>query len=143
VSRIALAAFIGLLFASPALAGPEDVASRISNDVMSPFCDGVTLHDCPSAEADELRREIETWARSGMSERAILKRLEREYGVVRGAPDNAAAWLFPALAVLVGAVCVLVLSRRWAKRSHGTPARISPEERQRIDAELGAYRGGP
>ena len=143
MSRVVVAAVIGLLFASPALAGPEDVASRISNEVMSPFCDGVTLHDCPSAEADELRREIATWARAGMSERAILDRLEREYGVVRGAPDNAVAWLLPGVAVLVGAVGVLVLARRWARRPPGPPPRVSSEERERIDAELGAYRSGP
>jgi cytochrome c-type biogenesis protein CcmH/NrfF len=143
VSRIVVAAVIGLLFTTPALAGPEDVASRISNEVMSPFCDGVTLHDCPSAEADELRRQIATWARAGMSEEAILDRLERDYGVVRGAPDTPVAWLLPAAVALGGAVVVLVLARRWAHRSPGTPARVSARERERIDAELGAYRGGP
>lgn len=142
MSRVVVAAVIGLLFASPALAGPEDVAARISKEVMSPFCDGVTLHDCPSAEADELRREIASWARAGMSERAILDRLEREYGAVRGAPDNAFAWLLPGVAVLVGAVGVLVLARRWV-RPPGAPPRVSSEERERIDAELGAYRGEP
>jgi cytochrome c-type biogenesis protein CcmH/NrfF len=143
VSRVVVAALIALLVASPALAGPEDVASRISNEVMSPFCDGVTLHDCPSAEADELRREIATWARAGMSEQAILDRLEREYGVVRGTPDSAIAWLLPSLAVLGGVVGVLLLARRWANRGARAPTHVSAEERRRIDAELGAYRGRP
>lgn len=143
MSRIVVAAVIGLLVASPAHAAPEDVASRISSEVMSPFCDGVTLHDCPSAEADELRREIATWARAGMSEQAILDRLEREYGVVRGTPDNAVAWVLPGLAALGGAVGVLLLARRWAKRGHRARARVSAEDRRRIDAELGAYRGEP
>jgi cytochrome c-type biogenesis protein CcmH/NrfF len=143
MSRIVVAAVIGLLVASPAHAAPEDVAARISSEVMSPFCDGVTLHDCPSAEADELRREIATWARAGMSEQAILDRLEREYGVVRGTPDNAVAWVLPGLAALGGAVGVLLLARRWAKRGHRAPARVSAEDRRRIDAELGAYRGEP
>jgi cytochrome c-type biogenesis protein CcmH/NrfF len=143
MSRVVVAAVIGLLVAAPAHAGPEDVASRISSEVMSPFCDGVTLHDCPSAEADELRREIATWARAGMSEQAILDRLEREYGVVRGTPDNAVAWILPGLAALGGAVGVLLLARRWAKRGPRAPARVSAEDRRRIDAELGAYRGEP
>ena len=143
MSRVVVAAVIGLLVAAPAQAAPEDVASRISSEVMSPFCDGVTLHDCPSAEADELRREIATWARAGMSEQAILDRLEREYGVVRGTPDNAVAWILPGLAALGGAVGVLLLARRWAKRGPRAPARVSAEDRRRIDAELGAYRGEP
>jgi cytochrome c-type biogenesis protein CcmH/NrfF len=143
VRLIALTAVaIALLCASPAQAGPEDVAARISNEVMSPFCDGVTLHDCPSAEADELRRRIAAWARAGMPEDAILARLTREYDIERAAPDDPAAWLLPVLAGVGGVAAVTALAIRWTRRTPVKPAEPSPEDRARIEAELGAYRGG-
>jgi cytochrome c-type biogenesis protein CcmH/NrfF len=136
----------GLVTASPAWAAEhEDVAARISKEVISPFCDGVTLHDCPSTEADELRREIAAWARSGMSEREILARLEREYGAIRAVPDNPVAWLPPGGVVIAGMALVVVLARRWARRSPPTlaPHGVASETRARIDAELGSYRRRP
>jgi cytochrome c-type biogenesis protein CcmH/NrfF len=140
--RVCAAIVIALLCATPALADPDDIAARISNEVMSPFCDGVTLHDCPSDEADELRREIAAWAEQGMSEDAIFERLEREYGVVRGSPDSPAAWLLPAVAALGGIAVVVGLARRWTRKPADEALPVSPDERARIDAELGAYRGG-
>jgi len=54
VRLIAAVATCLILLAAPAAAAPEDVANDISNEIMSPFCDGVTLHDCPSQEALDL-----------------------------------------------------------------------------------------
>jgi cytochrome c-type biogenesis protein CcmH/NrfF len=107
-----------LLLASPAAAGPEDVANDIASKVMSPFCPGVTLHDCPSAEAQDLRDRIERWARQGLSEDQILDSLEADYGVaIRSTPPAGdggwLAWALPGTALVVGLVLGWLLLRRW------------------------------
>ncbi len=81
MKRLALMTLVVLALASPVSAqSPEDLANDISQKVMSPFCPGVTLHDCPSQSALDMRDRIEGYARSGMSEAAIMDRLEAEYG---------------------------------------------------------------
>jgi cytochrome c-type biogenesis protein CcmH/NrfF len=107
-----------LLLAPPAAAGPEDVANDIASKVMSPFCPGVTLHDCPSAEAQDLRDRIERWARQGLSEDQILDSLEANYGVaIRSTPPAGdggwVAWALPGTALALGLVLGWLLLRRW------------------------------
>jgi cytochrome c-type biogenesis protein CcmH/NrfF len=132
-----------------AQAPPDEVATRVSEEIMSPFCDGVTLHDCPSAEADELRREISAWARAGMTEEQIIARLEDRYGsVISGSPSSPLAWLIPLLTVAAGVLLVALLARRWRASDdvgHDRPrpprTPLSPEDRARVDAQIGAFRG--
>jgi cytochrome c-type biogenesis protein CcmH/NrfF len=141
---------LSILLIAPAAAGqtPEERAARLSERIMSPFCDGVTLHDCPSAAADELRRDIAQMARDGMTNEAILDRLESDYGPgIRATPDDTLAWLLPALAVLAGIGIVAWLARRWARAtSSGATSEdprsvISAEDRARLDAELASFKG--
>ena len=123
---------------------PDEVATRVSEEIMSPFCDGVTLHDCPSAEADELRLEISTWARAGMTEAQILARLEDRYGsIISGSPSSPIAWVIPFLAAAVGVVLVALLARRWGRSEPEVPSPqrpLEPGDRARLDAELAGYR---
>lgn len=141
---------LGLLFLVIVAPGahaqdPEDVATRVSQEIMSPFCDGVTLHDCPSRAADQLRRRIVTMARSGMSQEQIIATLEVEYGDrIGAAPDNPLSWIVPAAALLAGIGLIATLARRWT----GTPPRgpatpISQSDRTRVESELAAHRGQP
>ena len=52
MKRLALMTLVVLALAGPVSAqSPEDLANDISQKVMSPFCPGVTLHDCPSQSA--------------------------------------------------------------------------------------------
>lgn len=151
---VALALLVVL--APAAQAAPEDVANRISENIMSPFCPGVTLHDCPSPQADDLRERIRGWAADGMSEERIMDRLVAEYGEeVRAIPPGdgggIAAWAVPALVALAGAGFAGTLARRWtlarererkredleARRSLREP---TPEQRERLNAELAIQR---
>ena len=153
MKRLTLMALVVLVLASPAVAqSPEDLANDISHKVMSPFCPGVTLHDCPSQSALDMRDRIEGYARAGMSEAAIMERLETEYGdAIRAEPSSEGAgivaWILPALAALAGGALALMLVRRWTSRRppqpDAEPARVetSAAERQRLDAELGRLRG--
>ena len=136
-----------VLAPAPAFAGPEDVANAVAQEVMSPFCPGVTLHDCPSSSAQEMRAEITEWARAGMTKDAIIGRLEDEFGSsIRAVPRGSGglfAWLLPAAALAGGAVAATLLARRWSRRrpdvSVPAPA-ASPESAARLNAELDRLR---
>jgi cytochrome c-type biogenesis protein CcmH len=127
----------------------SDVASRVSQEVMSPFCDGLTIHDCPSQQSEELRFEILQMARRGMSEDAIVDELVARYGErIRGVPEPEGAgllvWVLPGVAVVAGAAIALILARRFSSRSsradeQQTPV-ATPEERARLESELAAAR---
>lgn len=143
-----LVATAAIIPALPAHAAPEDLATSIAREIMSPFCPGVTLHDCPSAQADELRAEIVDWARNGWSRDRIMARLVSEYGEdVRALPpaegSGLFAWLLPLLAVSVGGVIAWFLPRRWTARRVQQKSSPNPtsQEQRRLDAELDALRG--
>lgn len=150
--RLGIAATLMLLaLAVPAAAAPQDVANDISQNIMSPFCPGVTLHDCPSDSAVALRDRITEWAEDGFTRAQIMDRLIREYGdTIRAEPPRSGsglvAWLLPVLAALGAAVVAWKLMRRWA---HGpeTPdgydpdVHVTPADRRRLDAELDKLRG--
>jgi cytochrome c-type biogenesis protein CcmH len=138
------------LLAAPgvAAAAPEDVANQVAQEVMSPYCPGVTLHDCPSSSAQEMRTEITAWAEDGMTKDQILDRLEDEFGpsiraVPRAEGSGLLAWLLPGVAVLGGGVTAVVLARRWANRAPApAPAAVpaSAEAGARLRAELDRLR---
>ncbi len=131
---------------------PQDAANDISAQVMSPFCPGVTLGECPSQEAVDLRNRIATWAGRGDSRATIMNRLVAQYGPqVRAAPPKSgtglAAWAAPAVAVLAGASVLLWLLVRWSRArasGAGEPeiTEITGEDRARLDAELASWRAG-
>ena len=145
---IAAVATCLILLAAPAAAAPEDVANDISNDIMSPFCDGVTLHDCPSQEALDLRDRIEAWVSEGRSRTQIMLQLEREFGVgIRAAPPaegaGFVAWLPPLVALAAGAAGAWAIVRKWSRRTQtASPVSVTMtgEERQRLEHELATLR---
>jgi cytochrome c-type biogenesis protein CcmH len=144
-----LAAVTLLLVAAPAeAADPQDVAGRVSKQVMSPFCDGLTIHDCPSQQSAELRAEILEMAQSGMSAGAIVDELVARYGErVRGVPEPSGTdllvWIIPGIGAAAALAAAFVLARRFSarRRAEAEPS-ISSEERARVDAELSAFRSG-
>jgi cytochrome c-type biogenesis protein CcmH/NrfF len=142
-----------LLLASPAAAGPEEVANDIAAKVMSPFCPGVTLHDCPSTEAADLIDRIERWARQGQSEDQILEELEAQYGVgIRSTPSARdggwLAWALPGAGLLMGLVLGWLLLKRWTRRAatRGAPEgptgreEVGERDRRRLERELAMLR---
>jgi cytochrome c-type biogenesis protein CcmH/NrfF len=133
-----------------AVATPEDVANDISSEIMSPYCPGVTLHDCPSEQAIALRERIVAWAAAGWSRGRILETLEAEFGPqIRAVPPaegkGILAWLLPALGAVAGVAVAWTVARRWSSRgrfaaSPAPPARASEEDRMRVNAELARLR---
>jgi len=129
-----------------ATGGAADVATDVANNVMSPFCPGLTLHDCPSEAAVQLRERIERWARDGATRTEITARLEREYGeAILATPPREGtglvAWLLPAVMVAAGAVVAWGLARRWSAPSETPrPPEASAEDRSVLAAELAELR---
>lgn len=143
----AVAAVIAVVVLAPGAraASPDDAAVDISRSVMSPFCPGVTLHDCPSAAAERLRRRIEQWLRAGTARNEVMARLEKEFGSsIRAAPPatgaGLGAWLLPGLGVIAGAVLAAALARRWTATVPVKAAPLTDAERRRLDDELTALR---
>jgi cytochrome c-type biogenesis protein CcmH/NrfF len=142
MSRLAVGCVFVAALVVPAAAAPEDVATRVSQRIMSPFCDGVTLHDCPSQPADELRRDIADMARSGLTESEIIARLEAKFGDrILATPSSPLAWLLPAIVVVAGTGLVILLARRWAGLRPPPSPELDPAGRARVEAELNAFRG--
>jgi cytochrome c-type biogenesis protein CcmH len=148
-----LLALVALLcaLAAPAAAAPADLANAIAGEVMSPFCPGLTLHDCPSQAASDLRARIEAWARAGLGRAEIMERLRREYGsAIEASPPRSGvgwlAWLLPAVVLVAAAAAAVSFVHRAASRDGSAPSPAlapSPEERARLDAELSALRESP
>lgn len=135
-----------LSVAGPASADPQDVANEISREMISPYCPGITLHDCPSDSSRELRRKIVGWAEDGADKDTIWARLEADFGDdIRATPSTDGsglwAWLLPIGAGLGGIVLAVSLALRWSRRSDDGPSdAITPEQRRRLDVELAALR---
>ena len=141
---IALAALL-LVTAAPVLAAPEDVANEISAEIMSPFCDGVTLHDCPSQAALDLRDQIREWSADGWSKARIMAELEERYGPgIHATPqdtEGVGAWALPAGALVLGIALLAWLAPRWTRRSEREEtAPIDADEHARIERELATLR---
>ena len=105
-----------------ALAGPDDVANAVSQKIMSPYCPGLTLHDCPSDAAADLREDIAGWARDGMTEDEIIDRLEDEFGAgILATPpaegSGLVAWLLPIAGLVAASIAGVFLARRWTRRA--------------------------
>ena len=140
------AAVVALVIAAPhALAGPQDVAVRVAQEIISPFCPGVTLHDCPSSAGDAMRREILEMAESGMSSDEIIDALVAERGEeILATPSSPVARILPALLVGLGAAVALFLMARWTRRRRrdrepGVPV-LSGAEHARVQRELDRHR---
>jgi cytochrome c-type biogenesis protein CcmH/NrfF len=146
IAGVALA--VALTIAPVATAtGPQDIANNISEHVMSPFCPGVTLHDCPSDNAIQLRSQIAAWAARGWSSQRIMVKLVAEYGPdIRAVPSDRGAsrlvWLLPGIALVLGAGTAGVLAWRWTRTRADPPPRpeLAPHDRQRLEEELALVR---
>ena len=132
-------ALLVLVLAAP-VSAERGWSRDLSNDLMSPYCPGRALNDCPSPQAAELRAWIEEQERQGRTRVDVEAQVERLYGdVVLSAPRaqgwGLTAYLVPVGAILLGGMGVLlVLSRR--RRGPGPDDEEGPETAQRLDPEL-------
>jgi cytochrome c-type biogenesis protein CcmH/NrfF len=131
---------------SPAL---PDSAPRwvydLPHELMSPFCPGRTLADCPSPDAASLRMWIAVQAAAGRSRADVEQELYARYGeVIRGAPKREgiglAAYWIPAAVFVTGGVLVGWFLHRATQRGRDraqTPSRgLDPDVERKLDELL-------
>ena len=107
--------------------------------VMSPFCPGRTLTDCPSPDAAALREEIRQRLDAGVSEDAIRLDLERRYGdAVVAEPRSVWAWAFPILFLAAGLGALIATLRSLSRRGPAAPP-PAPELARELDADLDSH----
>jgi cytochrome c-type biogenesis protein CcmH/NrfF len=136
-----------LALAGPAAGAEPGWSRQLEHELMSPYCPGRALIECPSEKAVELRLWIQAQEQAGAPREAVEARLFEQFGEQLRQAPRAAGWglwayLVPVAALLAGGLVVAAFLRRGAQ--HGSapqplPARArDPELEREIDRELGA-----
>lgn len=150
MKKIVAVGVLILVLAAPAGAAPADVANSVASKVMSPYCPGVTLHDCPSDNATALIARIQGLAREGYTESQIIDYLVTEFPGIRAVPPASGvglgAWAVPILGAAAGGAVAWMLLRRWirpATRPEGyePEVHVTDADRKRLERELRLFRG--
>ena len=144
---IALA--LALFGSAPAVAdtGAEsNWAYEAAAELMSPFCPGRTLADCPSPNAESLRLWLVVQAAAGRSRSEVEEELYARYGdIMRPAPKaegmGLTAYLIP-IAVFAGGGLLIAIFLRRNTRPTSAPAAagappvpLDPELERLLDEE--------
>ena len=124
----------------------EAHAQGIFGQVLSPFCPGRALNDCPSSQAHALKDEIRQKVVNGIPDETILSGIISEYGEqYRALPKpegfGLMIWLAPIAFFAIGASAVFVYSRRRQAVSERVVEKsgktaLSPEDEERISRAL-------
>lgn len=132
--RLALRTLLAVAVTGPAVAAQssKDIdreAKAITHHLMSPFCPGLLLADCPSGYAQELREEVAARVAKGESASSIENDLVTRYGEqIRTEPGLTGigwlAWLAPPTAALIG--LALIVGRTRAATAAGALAAERP-----------------
>lgn len=124
---------LAFVWASPAPGADEKAGwgYQLSNEVMSPYCPGRALSDCPSPQAAELRQWIVEQENAGVSRSEVEQELFREFGdqllqAPRAEGIGLMAYLVPALAFAAGGALVVFFLRRQRSPSAGGEAAPAP-----------------
>lgn len=138
----AIAVLGGLALGVALTSGPDPDAVPTSDEVagrmMSPFCPGLTLDECPSDQASRLRAEVDEMVRRGDTNAEIDRWIVDNFGEVALArPGGSLAWVAPPLAVLAGlGVVMLFLRRRTGGGEAGPEPRATVPELSEQDEKL-------
>jgi cytochrome c-type biogenesis protein CcmH/NrfF len=153
VKRTLVAAVFALalgLAAAPSVRADDAQAAQswayeAQNELMSPFCPGRTLADCPSPAAESLRLWLVVQQAAGRSRADVEEELFARYGdQMRPAPKaegfGLTAYLIP-LAAFLGGGLLLSLFLRRITRAQPAPAPAAaapadPELERLVDEEL-------
>lgn len=122
----------------------EDAISKLR----SPFCPGLMLEVCPTANAEALRDSIDVEARDGVAADSLVERVVAAYGEeYRAFPKRQGAgllaWLVPPAGLLVGFGLVVLALKRLRGQTRGGSAsdawaaeELTREEEERLNAAL-------
>jgi cytochrome c-type biogenesis protein CcmH/NrfF len=120
-------------------------AYELPSQLMSPFCPGRSLADCPSPDAASLRMWIVVQAAAGRTRADVEDELYARYGeVIRAAPKaegfGTAAYLIPIAVFAAGGALVAWFLRRATRRAAAgptpAPAPLDPDAERKLDEAL-------
>lgn len=116
---------VSLVLAAPLAAPlaaqtPNQQATDLAHELMSPFCPGKLLAECTSSYAGELRQTVEQRIAAGETKEAVKADLLRQYGKeILGAPEaegvGLLAWALPALVGVLSAAGIAWKVRQAAR----------------------------
>jgi cytochrome c-type biogenesis protein CcmH len=149
----AIAVLGGLALGVALTSGPDPDAVPTSDEVagrmMSPFCPGLTLDECPSDQASRLRAEVDEMVRRGDTNAEIDRWIVDNFGEVALArPGGSLAWVAPPLTVLAGlGVVMLFLKRRTGGgetdlESPATVPELSEQDEKLFDSDFKNFQRG-
>jgi len=123
-------------------------AYDLASDLMSPFCPGRTISDCPSPQAASLKAWIVVQAAAGRSREDVEEELYDRYGdVILAAPRSegfgATAYWIPVAVFLAGGALVAWFLRRSTVRTASPAPRLDPEVERKLDEVLGSREVDP
>ena len=132
--------------AAPLAGAREGFGYELARDLMSPFCPGVSLADCPSPDAHRLRAWILVQEAAGRSRADVEAELLERYGEqILSAPRlrgfGVTAYAIPIGVFVAGGGLVWLFLRRQTRSAGALPraraASLSPELERLVDEELG------
>lgn len=124
---------------------PDDVptSAEVAGRMMSPFCPGLTLEECPSDQAARVRAEIDEMVRRGDTNEEIDRWIVGNFGEVALArPGSSLAWVAPPLLALAGAGAVALILRRKVRPAPEDPVELSPDDEMLFERDFGTYKRG-
>ncbi len=141
-----LAALLAVAASAGAASGDPSWSTQLEHELMSPYCPGRSLVECPSPQATELRLWIQAQEKAGVPRADVEAQLFRQFGEQLRQAPRAEGWglwayLVPGGALLAGGAFVVGFLRRQAMASAAPPptaAPSDPELEREIDRELGA-----
>jgi cytochrome c-type biogenesis protein CcmH len=101
-----LLTFLFLCSYAYAESGEYERSLNIQKNIMSPFCPGQILYNCPSEKATELKDEIEKALQEGKTEEAVIADIQERFPSATYAAPPAKGiglyvWLVPGVFVVL------------------------------------------
>ena len=132
---LGLAVLVG---AAPRATAAEGWAYDVMNELMSPYCPGRPLADCPSPQAQTLRMWLIVQEANGRSREEVEAEVVARYGEsILAAPKaqgiGLTAYVMPALAFLAGGGLLFWFLRR---QTRSAPPPAPPAPGAPLDPEL-------
>jgi cytochrome c-type biogenesis protein CcmH/NrfF len=130
---------LAALFVVPAARASEGWAYQMANELMSPFCPGRSVADCPSPQAQTLRMWLIVQESAGRSRADVEAELVSRYGeTILGAPRargfGLTAYTIPVAAAVAGALLLSWFLRRQTRNRQAPGA--APPPATSLDPEL-------
>ena len=138
-----LALFVGKASAEEISLSPKVIKETgyIMGTLMSPYCPGRLLKDCPSGQAFQLKDKISARLQSGETTQVVIDDLINTFGdEIRAAPlakgFGIVAWTAPGLFLVVGSLIIFIWLKSRKQLVDEAPAQLSPELEERLKSEL-------